>query len=124
MEETEIAIKLLADDKNFAWLYGRYIELLMIARSYKNHWKKDLTSINKYQLHHVVNDLGECLRFVDEVVPTYDFKFNTVSIKNEYNRVQQELNRRTRKSMAKPSLKEIRQRKARESKTHGRGKNR
>lgn len=123
MTDEDIAIKLLAGDVLFTYVFEEYNKQIEVSRSFKKHCNKDLTKIDKHILHKTLNTLNHCRRFMSTNASHYDLKFNNSIICGEITRIQQELNKRTKISLAKPSLKEKRQQKAKENKGHGRSKN-
>lgn len=125
MTIAEIAKKLLLGDAEFIYAYNQYLENIHVAKKLKNHWKVDLTKIDNHNLHKILNKLGECYQFKQYIDHNkIELPFNSKKIEAEYQRIQQELNRRTKISLMKPSNKEKRQMVAKNNKSYKRGKNR
>jgi hypothetical protein len=129
MEQWEEARCLLVDDHIFITSNKVYNDIVEVMRKIRRSNPDNFPDMDKDSLHSILHEINYCKRMV-KLLRKQDEKYskhfivNTKCIHPIADAIHEELNQRTVVSLAKPTSKEIRQLKAKQNKSYGRGTNR
>lgn len=111
METWLITKNLLLDSNKFRMLYQLYLDTIKISRSIKSYYRLNLETTNKDELHKMLRKIRLCENQAKICTKDFDLLFNYDRLRNQENKIKEELNKRTLWSIAHPNSKSSRQQK-------------